>query len=94
MGALTLRAGHLMAGAALFLLDHQFGLTDKLSQAYDDGLAKLIEVWHELGAEAGARFNQLAHSQMVHDLRQDARALAEKLARRADLIRSELVHLW
>ena len=82
------------AGYALYRLDEHFGLTEKLGRAYDKGLAKLGEVWHELGTEADARFQQLARSQMVHDLRQDAQVLAEKLARRRDLIRSELVHLW
>ncbi len=84
----------LAAGVGLYLLDRQFELTDKLSRAYDDGLAKLATVWHELGTEADVRFNQLAHSAIVHDMRQDAHVLAEKLARRADLVRSELVHLW
>ncbi len=82
------------AGYALYRLDDRFGLTEKLSDAYDRGLEKLAEVSQALGAEADARFNQLARSQMVHDLRQDARALAEKLARRADVIRGEVVHLW
>ena len=48
----------------------------------------------QAGTEAEGRFDQLARSQMVHDLRQDAQVLAEKLARRRDLIRGELVHLW
>ena len=71
-----------------------FHIHEKLSEAYDKGLAKLAEVWDKLGAEAKARFDQLAHSQVVHDMRQDADALAAKLAREADRVRGELVHLW
>ncbi len=84
----------LIAGIALFALDEHFGLTEKLGHAYDRGLVTLRKVWDELGTEADARFTKLAHSQMVHDLRQDTHSLAEKLSQRADLIRSELVHLW
>ena len=83
-----------LAGIALYALDQHFGLTGTLGQAYDKGLAKLGQVWHELGTEADARFQQLARSQMVHDLRQDAQVLAERLARRRNLIRGELVQPW
>ena len=82
------------AGIALFELDQLFGVTETLSRVYDHGLAKLAQVWHELGAEADNRFHQLAHTQMVHDLGQDAQALAANLARRAELVRGRVVHLW
>ncbi len=83
-----------IAGYALYKLDEQLHLTDKLSEFYDKGLSKLAQVWHDLGTEAGARFNQLSHSQMVHDLQQDSRIIAEKLARQADWVRGEVSYLW
>ena len=72
------------AGYALYKLDEEFHITDKLSELYDKGLAKLAQVWNNLGAEADARFNQLAYSRPVNDLAQDSRALADKLGRQAD----------
>ena len=83
-----------IAGYALYRLDEHFHITDKLSEAYDKGLAKLAVVWKDLGAEADARFHQLAHSQMVNDLQQDASVVAQKLARQADWVRGELCYLW
>ena len=82
------------AGYGLYKLDEHFHLTDKLSAAYDRGLAKLNQVRLELGAEARQRFQQLANSQMVHDLSRDARDLAARLAREGDWVRGELTHLW
>ena len=83
-----------VAGYALYRLDDHFMLTTRLGQAYDKGLAKLGQVWDELATDANARFDQLARSRMMHDLGQDAHALARKLARQADLVRGELIHLW
>ena len=83
-----------VVGYALYKLDEHFHLTDKLSALYDQGLAKLAQVWRDLGADADARFNQLAHSQMVHDLQQDAKVVADRLARKADWVRGELAYLW
>ena len=83
-----------IAGYALYKLDEHFHLTDKLSEFYDKGLAKLAEVWDDLGSEANARFNQLAHSQMVHDLQQDSHVIAKRLARQADWVRGELAYVW
>ena len=83
-----------VAGYALYRLDEHFRITDKLSALYDQGLAKLSLVWQDLGTQADARFQQLAHSQMVHDLQQDAHVVAQKLARQADWVRGELSYVW
>lgn len=83
-----------VVGIALFEVDKYFHLSEKLGHAYDQGLAKLRQAWAELGHEAETRYHQLANSHFVHDLSQDAGALAKKLARQADLVRGELVHLW
>ena len=83
-----------IAGVALYKVDESFNLHEKLGDLYDKGLAKLAEVWRELGAEAQARFEQLAHSHVVHDLQNDASVLAAKLARQADRVSGELARLW
>ncbi len=83
-----------IAGYALYKLDEECHITDKLSERYDKRLATLAQVWNNLGAEADARFNQLAHSRLVNDLAQDSRALADKLGRQADWVRGELSYLW
>ena len=82
-----------LCGIVLYKIDEYFHIHQKLAELYDKGLAKLAEVWEKLGAEAQARFNQLAHSRIVHDMRQDAKMLAAKLARQADVIRGELSYL-
>ncbi|WP_044560682.1 hypothetical protein, partial [Azospirillum sp. B4] len=79
-------------GYGLYRLDEYFHLTDKLSEAYDKGLAKLGQAFQQLGAEAEQRFHQLANSKMVHDLSQEAHDIAAKLARQADWVRWELAH--
>ena len=81
-------------GFGLFKLDEQFQLTEKLSAAYDSGIAKLDQVRLELGADAQQRFRQLANSQMVHDLSRETHYLASRLARESDWVRGELTHLW
>jgi hypothetical protein len=81
-------------GYGLYLLDDHFHMTDRLSQAYDNGLVKLSHVWHELGQEAQERYTQLTHSRLVHDLRQDTDILAQKIARQSDRVRGELARLW
>ena len=83
-----------VAGYALCRLDEHFRITDKLSELYGQGLAKLAQVWQDLGAEANVRFHQLANSRMVNDLQQDASLVAQKLARQADWVRGELYYLW
>lgn len=83
-----------VVGYGLYKLDQHFGLTEKLSQAYDRGLAHLARAWHELGIEAQQRFRQLEHSRIVHDLTWEARDLARRLAREGDVVRGQLVHLW
>ncbi len=83
-----------IAGYALYKLDEHFHVSEKLGEMYDRGLDKLAEVWRQLGAEAEARFQQLAHSHMVHDMRQDAHALARKLAREGDWVRGELTSIF
>ena len=87
-------AAGVVAAAVLFKIDDYFQLHQKLGRAYDAGLTKLGEVWHELGADARARFDQLARSRIVHDMRQDASVLATKLAYEADRVRGELIYLW
>lgn len=82
----ALAAGAL-AGYGLYLLDEHFHLTDRLTKAYDHGLDKLTKVYHQLGADAEKRFQQLEHSRFIHDLTQDATILARKLGREADQLR-------
>ncbi len=83
-----------IAGCALYCLNEEFGITDKLSKLYDKGLAKLAQVWNGLGTTARARFDQLAHSQMVHDLQEETSVVAAKLARQAGWVRGDLAWLW
>ncbi len=84
----------ILAGFAFFELDQQFGLTDKLSALYDEGLGKLAQISQKLGASADQKFRQLANSQTVHDMSRDVQALAAGLARDRDWVRAELVRLW
>ena len=83
-----------VAGLALYALDQHFGFTEKLTQLYDEGLARLADLWKALGQRAEERFDQLAHSHLVSDLRQDTGALVERIGREADVVRAEITHAW
>jgi hypothetical protein len=83
-----------IAGVALYQLDKHFLITEKLTALYDKGIAKLSQVWTELGTEAETRFRQLASTQAVHDLRNDAHSIAQKLGRESDWVRGEMAALW
>lgn len=83
-----------LAGFALYELDDDFGITDKLGRLYDEGLDKLGRVWKTLGTHAEARFAQLAQSYLVTDLRQETTVLAERIGHQADTIRAEITHAW
>ena len=58
----------LAVGAGLFWLDKHFELTDRVSAAYERGLTKLEQWWHELGSEAHRRWSQFINSGAVQDL--------------------------
>ena len=80
-------------GLILFEIDNELGLSEKLGEAYDEGLTKLAHTWHELGAEAEQRFRNLENSRTVQDLSRDARQVAAKLGQEGDWIRWRLTHL-
>ena len=83
-----------VAGLALYQLDDTFGLTEKLGRLYDEGLSRLGDVWTTLGAQAQQRFDALAHSHLVSDLRQETGVLAARIGRQADVVRAEITHAW
>ena len=81
-------------GYALYRIDEHFHFSEQLGRAYDKGLARLVEVWHRLGADAEQRYRQLATSTFVHDLRQDARTLAAEIERQTSVVRGEFIPAW
>lgn len=83
-----------VAGVTRYKLDEYFHLHEKIGEAYDTSLSKLRQVRDQLGVEAETRFDQLAHSHIVHDLSRDAASFAAKLARETDRVRGELLYLW
>ena len=80
-------------GYGLAMADEHFGISEKLGEAYDRGLAKLDQARKQLGTAAEQRFHQLENSQMVHDLTQDAKEVARKIGRETDSIRWQLSRL-
>lgn len=82
-----------VAGYALYKLDEHFGWSKQLGEAYDRGLVKLGQVWHELDAQAETRFHQLEHSRLVQDPTADSKQIALKLGREADWVRWQFSHL-
>jgi hypothetical protein len=71
-------------GYALLRIDEYFHITDQLSKAYDEGLAKLGDVWRELESEAEQRFGMLGNSRTFHDLSRDASEVARTIGLAAD----------
>ena len=82
-----------VVGVALYKLDEYFHLSDRLGEAYDQGLTNLGRAWQEIGVEAEQRYKQLQNSRLVHDLSRDAHEVAAKLGRESDLLRWRLTHL-
>lgn len=80
-------------GLILFEIDNEFGLSEKLGVAYDEGLTKLAHVWHELGDNAEQRYRQIENSRTVQDLSRDAKQVAAKLGQESDWVRWRLTHL-
>ena len=57
-----------VAGYALYKLDQAFGVTEKVSKLYEEGLAKLKEAWDRLGAAADQKFRDFENSRVVRDM--------------------------
>lgn len=83
-----------LVGVGLTMLDNEFHISEKLGKAYDAALDKLAGVWDDLSDEAESRYRQLANSQFVHDLEQNADRLRDRIARQADLVSGKLAQLW
>ncbi len=83
-----------VVGLTLMAIDNRYGLTDKLARAYDEGLAKLAQLWEQLGDTAAARYDQLANSALVHDLERNVDWLSDRVGRQADRVIGRLRQLW
>lgn len=66
-------------GIGLFALDKHFGLTEKVTAAYERGLARLERWWDELGAEANRYWNQFISSGLVHDMERNLNGVGRRL---------------
>lgn len=56
-----------IAGYALYRLDKHFGLTEKVTAAYERGLDRLAEWWRRAGNEAQSLWTRFVNSNFVHD---------------------------
>ncbi len=68
-----------LVGGGLFLLDKHFGLTEKVTAAYERGFEKLKEWWAELGSEAHKRWNEFINSGTVQDLEKGFNSIGSRL---------------
>lgn len=70
-----------LAGYALYRLDKHFGLTEKVTAAYEHGLDELARWWREAGAEAHRKWAEFVNSNAVHDLQRGFEGVGEVLGK-------------
>lgn len=68
-----------LVGIGLFALDKHFGLTEKVTAAYERGLDRLGRWWDEVGADAHRRWNEFANSGMVQDMEKGVTSFSQRL---------------
>ena len=68
-----------LVGMSLFALDKHFGLTEKVTAAYERGLDKLQRWRKEFGSEATWRWNEFINSGMVQDMEKGFNGIGQRL---------------
>ncbi len=71
----------ILAGYALYRLDKYFGITEKVTAAYEAGLEKLKQWWHRVGAAAQRKWIDFVNSGFVHDMQRGFDDMGERLGR-------------
>ena len=68
-----------VVGIGLFALDKHFQLTERVTAAYERGIAKLQQWWHSLGASAYQRWHEFISSGVVQDVEKGFEAIGKRL---------------
>ena len=66
-------------GGLLFFLDHEFGITKKVTAAYQNALEKLERWWRTLGPQAYQRWQQFLDSGVVQDVERGFESIERRL---------------